>query len=918
MRELRVEDALLYLDQVKVEFGDRPHIYNEFLEIMKTFKTQQIDTPGVIRRVSNLFKGNRRLVLGFNTFLPEGYQIELPPDGNGPPVAVYRAPGSNVTQILRESAESQAHGMGGGGAAAVAQPALASQQQQQQPGGLAVAPAASALHPLQHGGEAAAATASFGPALHGHMAAVEQDRLEQAASLTHQAPVELVAGRQAALAGLPGQGPAALLTGKPSPPGQHAPQQASPAVAEEEAPAPLEFDHAINYVTTIKKRFSSEPEIYKRFLEILHTYQREQRGIKDVLEDVSTLFADHADLLREFTYFLPDAVQAQAKAQLDQVAKECEARKRSQAKEAIMNTAQTMQKNAMALTRPRPPDYDSTTIVVPFGATKGRSEEQEQSIISSAQYGLVSFDPVRPGRREELTPAQTATRLGRPVVIPPLPRQSSTAEAAFFERSKEHLERRELQSERPPGSRKHTPYVEFLKCLHIFGAGIVNRDELLLLLRSLFSHGHAPKSSLNFSGTVGTGLAVSASELLREVEELLVSRGPFAEQEAASKDKSKYGSLSRQAFDFEDCEHPTPSYFAVPDDFPSDIFVSNAGQTQTDASVLQDSMLCVGSPHSSKTQSIEACDGAKARRNVYEDMMFRVEDERYEIDMAIERNAQALRQIEPFAEEAKRLRVLEEKEGQPIGRMQYRLGRNSLNTIHVNAIARVYGERGDEVLQHLIRNPMAVLPLVYQRLKQKDVEWRKTKAELSAKLNAVSAANYEGSLDCRCFGKRRALERRVALHRLRNDCEQAASLCQLETEKNSEDDTVSAFAPSFSAVHKDVKALLFQPHCSHTYALKGCHRVVLDLLFRCIKADKAVSGLICERVGRLFAEFLAPFFNFPSYWVDMMARESFSGSITPNIAKCMCACYVILITRLIITTTHLNFLFLHRRSRAAR
>ena len=34
MRELRVEDALLYLDQVKVEFGDRPHIYNEFLDII--------------------------------------------------------------------------------------------------------------------------------------------------------------------------------------------------------------------------------------------------------------------------------------------------------------------------------------------------------------------------------------------------------------------------------------------------------------------------------------------------------------------------------------------------------------------------------------------------------------------------------------------------------------------------------------------------------------------------------------------------------------------------------------------------------------------------------------------------------------------------------------------------------------------
>ena len=66
-------------------------------------------------------------------------------------------------------------------------------------------------------------------------------------------------------------------------------------------------------VTTIKKRFAHEPETYKAFLEILHTYQKEQRSIKDVLEQVSQLFADHSDLLKEFTYFLPDAVQEQAK-----------------------------------------------------------------------------------------------------------------------------------------------------------------------------------------------------------------------------------------------------------------------------------------------------------------------------------------------------------------------------------------------------------------------------------------------------------------------------------------------------------------------------------------------------------------------------------------------------------------------------
>ena len=65
-----------------MEFSDKTHIYDEFLEIMKKFKGGFINTPGVIERVRNLFKGYNKLILGFNTFLPEGegYKIELTPE----------------------------------------------------------------------------------------------------------------------------------------------------------------------------------------------------------------------------------------------------------------------------------------------------------------------------------------------------------------------------------------------------------------------------------------------------------------------------------------------------------------------------------------------------------------------------------------------------------------------------------------------------------------------------------------------------------------------------------------------------------------------------------------------------------------------------------------------------------------------
>jgi len=39
-RPLNVTDALSYLDAVKVQFHDKPDVYNHFLDIMKDFKSQ--------------------------------------------------------------------------------------------------------------------------------------------------------------------------------------------------------------------------------------------------------------------------------------------------------------------------------------------------------------------------------------------------------------------------------------------------------------------------------------------------------------------------------------------------------------------------------------------------------------------------------------------------------------------------------------------------------------------------------------------------------------------------------------------------------------------------------------------------------------------------------------------------------------
>lgn len=323
-------------------------------------------------------------------------------------------------------------------------------------------------------------------------------------------------------------------------------------------------------------------------------------------------------------------------------------------------------------------------------------------------------------------------------------------------------------------NRKQTPYMEFLKCLHLFGVGIINKDELIQLLRGLFIQGNIPKNATNNSTNAAATQA--AMGLLTELERVLVGRGPFATQERTKKLKGRYGGYPIREYEFANPSTSsvvTPSYRAFPADYAFDKL---SAEMEKDGELLNYKCYCVAPGRSSNDgrggkylMSPEYYDGIKLRCNIHEEVLARVEEEIHEVDMAIERNASAMRVLEPVAEEAKRLREQEEDDGQPIGRLQYKLRNRALNSIHIGAIARIYGDSGEEVLQHLLRNPLVVVPIVYNRLKEKNDEWRKVKKEMRKEWKSVMSENFAGSLDAKSVYKRE-IEQCHAAERLIEVC----------------------------------------------------------------------------------------------------------------------------------------------------
>ncbi|KAF9620824.1 hypothetical protein IFM89_014761 [Coptis chinensis] len=81
-RKLTTHDALRYLKDVKDTLHNKRQEYDDFLDVMKDFKSQRINTADVIAKIKVLFRGHQNLILGFNTFLPNGYEITLPLEGD--------------------------------------------------------------------------------------------------------------------------------------------------------------------------------------------------------------------------------------------------------------------------------------------------------------------------------------------------------------------------------------------------------------------------------------------------------------------------------------------------------------------------------------------------------------------------------------------------------------------------------------------------------------------------------------------------------------------------------------------------------------------------------------------------------------------------------------------------------------------
>ncbi|KAJ1614887.1 Sin3 like paired amphipathic helix containing protein [Cryptosporidium canis] len=459
----------------------------------------------------------------------------------------------------------------------------------------------------------------------------------------------------------------------------------------------------------VKKVKDNAPEIYNDFLLLLSKYKDGEKSVSDVCEQSTALFASHPDLLREFVFFIPEisdktepsASSNKQSSNNNNLEPRDEYQDKSEFLSYLASTVYSISSKSeppKVVTRKASSSLSYEMTVVP---ELDRILENQKKRLSAAEGGGEASDKLK---SEELSVNERGHSLrGTHHSYYYSPEDMSIWEADYRIFEEVYM---------AFGENCHDYYQDFLKLIHLYTRGVLTVVETLLALEFFFP--------------------MDSGDLPYEVKRMIVQR-------ESARRKYSYFCCNFAQLDYSNSARNGSSYLHLPKDYP---IASCTGRIQSDSENLNDKWVSI--PQGSEDFSFK-----HMRKNVYEENLFKCEDERFELDMVIENNRSTINVLQPIAEEISKL-SLEEKRS-------FRLVKPPFSIIHLKAISRIYGDNGPEILELLKRTPYSCIPVILNRLRQKDEEWTHARHLMNQGVwRDIQTKNYFKSFDHRSFYFRQA------------------------------------------------------------------------------------------------------------------------------------------------------------------
>ncbi len=389
-------------------------------------------------------------------------------------------------------------------------------------------------------------------------------------------------------------------------------------------------------------------------------------------------------------------------------------------------------------------------------------------------------------------------------------------EITFFEKLKKSLRTQQV-------------YDNFLKCLSLFNREIVTRGELISLVEPFLS---------------------KFPNLFRWFKDYVENRHMNALSISVIQSNSAFLNCVEQIplveIDYLSCKQYGASYRDI-SSYPSPV---STGQTDLCKQVLNANY--VSFPSWSEDSTF-----ISSKKNQYEEIIFRIDDERFELDNILETNNSTIKIFENLQIKLNKMT----QEELNTFRLDNSLGGTS-EVIQIKAIQRVYTDRAKDFIEGLKRNPSIAVPLVLKRLKAKDEEWREAKKNLEKQWREQMERNYLKSLD-HCAGPfKQNDQKHLKTKSLINEIE-TIYYERIETkgEQNLLCNASSNGNANIIAVDGSLDILQHnQPHIVFKYEDKSILEDVATLLIHHVKRQTAIQKEDKQKIKQIVNHFLSDFF----------------------------------------------------------
>ncbi|KAL9267391.1 Paired amphipathic helix protein Sin3-like 3-like protein [Drosera capensis] len=485
-----------------------------------------------------------------------------------------------------------------------------------------------------------------------------------------------------------------------------------------------DINNALSYLQKIKAHFHSNLDVYESILKIVKAFKRGSVSISKVYEQVAGLFRDDFELLQEFHVFLP----------LNSAAHHTDTDSENCKHDGTMNFD----------------DVPAHPVKVNVKMTNFANQDRKGS---------------KTAYRRRVTPSSRHDKSDLRETYPP--------EFRFCDNVEKTL-------------RDPVQYEEFLKCLLTYSSKTISRqllkdqarccisnraliigdrqsifasvqvilgkfpglmDELDEFLALCGEKGKLPKDVHNhecaqieggYRECTGNRDETSSDhEGRKRGSHPTTDRGvPHRTKDITNRpylnsEEEKLKGKSIQDLDLSKSESCTPSYRLLAKNYPR---TGVSHRTKLGAELLNDDWVAVTSGEERNFK--HAC------KNRYEESLFKIEDDRYELDMLLEIAKATIKHAEDLLDKINRNEV-ETNMGISV--------EEHFTAPQIRCIERLYDEWCLEMIDAISKNPIYYLPIIINRLKQKQEEWTTLRAVCNKDWGKAQAKVYHKSLDHSSF-----------------------------------------------------------------------------------------------------------------------------------------------------------------------